>query len=400
MSITEKMYKNLIENIKNMPNGYERDKTIGSLALDLGKGCIKPLARILNHCFRKIKKCIEIFKKGKQIIKEKRGRKKSEEMYPEIVKHIKEICEKSEFVDKSLQDHIVYVDITPKAIVNSLKEKYHYEKCPCENTIRRILKEKLGYKLTKVKKNKIQKKIPQTDAIFNNVWYWKWILKLSGNNIIGISIDDKTSKYIGQLSGGGYSWIVRNALDHDTLPDYIIKPFGILDLKTDQPYIFCTTSNSTADYKVDCIEEYLQIKRKENPSIDTLIIFLDNGPENNSKRKLWRFRIGKLAIKYNIHIQLVYYPPYHSKYNPIEHFWGVLQNHWSGLIIDDLDKLVGAINSCTWNNIQAKCFLRTKKYEKGKKVDKTELEQIEKKFVFYNNPNIEQWTMGFYPSLS
>ena len=395
----EKMHKNRVESIKKMKNTIDKDMAIGSLVCDLGNRAITAVAKAIGSCFRKVKKCKELFQNQfTQLKLEFRGRKKIEEISPQIINHIKEICENSEFVDKSLQDHIVYIDITPKVIIKQLKIKYHYEKCPCENTIRRILKEKLGYKLTKVKKNKIQKKIKETDAIFNNVWFWKWILKLSGDNIVGISIDDKTSKYVGELSGGGYSWITRNALDHDTLPEYIIKPFGILDLKTKQPYVFCTTSNSTADFKVDAIEEYLQRKLKENKAIDTLIIFLDNGPENSSRRTLWRYRIGKLMKDYNIHIQLVYYPPYHSKYNPVEHFWGVLQNHWSGLIIDTLEKLVGSINSCTWDGIQAQCFLRTKEYKKGSKVNKKELEEIEKKYIFYNNENIKTWSMGFYPA--
>ncbi|CDN16310.1 Mobile element protein [Richelia intracellularis] len=32
----------------------------------------------------------------------------------------------------------------------------------------------------------------------------------------------------------------------------------------------------------------------------------------------------------NIPIKLLYYPSYHSKYNPIEGCWGILQQHWNG----------------------------------------------------------------------
>lgn len=66
------------------------------------------------------------------------------------------------------------------------------------------------------------------------------------------------------------------------------------------------------------------------------MLFLDNGPENSSRRKLWMKRIIELTMKYGIPIKLVYYPPYHSKYNLIEHYWGVLQRSWSGLILDTL----------------------------------------------------------------
>jgi len=31
-------------------------------------------------------------------------------------------------------------------------------------------------------------------------------------------------------------------------------------------------------------------------------------------------------------IQLLYYPSYHSKYNPIERCWGILEVHWNGVV--------------------------------------------------------------------
>ena len=102
------------------------------------------------------------------IQEEKRGRKRYEDKYPNLVEHIKEICTNSEYVDEHMREHIVYIDITPKMIIHKLKEIYGYseKECPCENTIIRIFKEKLQYKITKVKKNKVFKKIEQTDNIF------------------------------------------------------------------------------------------------------------------------------------------------------------------------------------------------------------------------------------------
>ena len=36
-------------------------------------------------------------------------------------------------------------------------------------------------------------------------------------------------------------------------------------------------------------------------------------------------------------IELVYYPPYHSKYNRIERCWGVLEQHWNGTQLTTLE---------------------------------------------------------------
>ena len=78
MSITEKIEKfhsNRVKNIKNMPNGVEKDLAIGSLVADLGKRSITAVSKVINCCFRKIKKCYEEFIYGIQLSIEFRGRK-------------------------------------------------------------------------------------------------------------------------------------------------------------------------------------------------------------------------------------------------------------------------------------------------------------------------------------
>jgi transposase len=39
-------------------------------------------------------------------------------------------------------------------------------------------------------------------------------------------------------------------------------------------------------------------------------------------------------------IQLLYYPPYHSKYNPIERCWGILEQRWNGTQLKDRNTML------------------------------------------------------------
>ena len=48
------------------------------------------------------------------------------------------------------------------------------------------------------------------------------------------------------------------------------------------------------------------------------------GSENNSRRTQFIKRMIEFADKHSIQVRLAYYPPYHSKYNPIERCWGAL----------------------------------------------------------------------------
>jgi hypothetical protein len=81
----------------------------------------------------------------------------------------------------------------------------------------------------------------------------------------------------------------------------------------------------------------------------TLVINLDNGPENNSRRSQFIKRIVDFSKAASINISLVYYPPYHSKYNPIERVWGVLENHWKGELLNKAEKVLGLCRTMTWN---------------------------------------------------
>jgi transposase len=51
-------------------------------------------------------------------------------------------------------------------------------------------------------------------------------------------------------------------------------------------------------------------------------------------------RMVDFAGRHQVNLRLAYYPPYHSKYNPIERTWGVLANHWNGNILDEIDTVL------------------------------------------------------------
>ena len=395
--IIEKSHKNRIENIKKMKNGIEKDLAIGALVADLGNRSINAIKNYLGMCWRKIKQCYEIYMYGVQLKIETRGRKSITETYQNIEKHIQEILEKYEQTDSHFKTELLFIDISPKnlriELINSY-DCYTENHCPCETSLWRLLK-KLGYKITKVKRTKVYDKIPETDAIFENVnETMKFALK-SNDTVAIISIDDKARKLIGDISERGYSWLNREALDHDTNYEYSVIPFGILDLKTNETFVNCTLSKSTAEFKVDCIEEYILYKIKNYP-LKTLIIFLDNGPENSGKRKLWLKKLTELSIKYNIRIELVYYPPYHSKYNKIERFWARLQLSWNGVVINNLPELVKIMNKVIWNGIKTIAKISLKEYKTGIKVDKDEIKYLEEHHI-YRDEKLPKWSIVIPP---
>ena len=69
--------------------------------------------------------------------------------------------------------------------------------------------------------------------------------------------------------------------------------------------------------------------------ISTLVINLDKGPENHRRRTQFMQRLVAFVRDTGLHVRRAYYPPYHSKYNPIERCWGILETHWNGALLED-----------------------------------------------------------------
>lgn len=406
--IVKKYYSCSKEKIKNCKNREEKLDLIITLIGDLidavAKITVRGIAKVLGISRKLVAKAITIIAYPFMMvllksISETRGRKLFEYHHPEIIKQLHEICKFVENADSSLQDEIIYVDYTLSEMKEQLITKYGYteEDAPCEHTISRILKEYFGYKLTKIKKSRVLKKIPETDEIFSHVKLRLLALELSGDDTIGWSIDDKAKKKLGNISENGKSLAKKEADDHDTNYNKIVTPFGILNLKTNKSYVYCTENNSTAEYKVDCIEHRLKAELEDNPNIKKLMLFLDNGPENASSRSLWIYNLVELAKKYNITIELVYYPPYHSKYNKIEHYWGVLQRKWSKELIKSDQKLIEVINHTKWHGIKSEGYISSKAYEKGKKIDKKIMVEIKEKYISHYSNKLKKWSVIITP---
>lgn len=108
-------------------------------------------------------------------------------------------------------------------------------------------------------------------------------------------------------------------------------------------------------------------------------------------------RLVELSDNHQVTIQLAYYPPYHSKYNPVERLWGVLENHWRGEIIDTPQKALGLSRSMTYRGVHPTVRKVTKVYRTGVSVAKKAMREIEKRLE--RKPGLEPWFIKIEPQL-
>jgi len=110
--------------------------------------------------------------------------------------------------------------------------------------------------------------------------------------------------------------------------------------------------------------------------IRQLVINLDNGPQNSSFRTQFMKPMVEVADRNGLEIVLVYYPPYHSKYNPIERCWGLLENHWNGTLLDNVTTVLNWAGTMTWKGLRPIVHLLEATYEKGVRVAKKAFQEI------------------------
>ena len=94
-------------------------------------------------------------------------------------------------------------------------------------------------------------------------------------------------------------------------------------------------------------------------------------------------------------VQLLYFPPYHSKYNPIERCWGVLEIHWNGALLKNARIIINWAKSMTWKGISPLVTLSRKIYEKGIKLTKKDMKNIERRLE--RNTNLPKWDILIKP---
>lgn len=192
------------------------------------------------------------------------------------------------------------------------------------------------------------------------------------------SIDCKATVKIGEFSRGGRTRGDNRASDHDMGCEEKYVPCGIVDEERGELHITFGSSYKTSDFIVDTIEaKWNAMDEQEQADTSRIQIKMDNGPERSGRRTQFLSRMVQLADVIHKPIQLLYYPPYHSKYNPIERCWGILELKWNGAKLIDVETMLGWAKQMTWKGLHPVVALSRKVYDKGISLRKAAMQTVE-----------------------
>jgi Rhodopirellula transposase DDE domain len=140
---------------------------------------------------------------------------------------------------------------------------------------------------------------------------------------------------------------VTQGWDHDPPAKAKLVPFGIL-MVASGALMLLFGSHETSDAWADALQMWWGLVKADLGHVKRLVIYLDNGPKNSGRRTQFLKRMVEFADRSGLEIRLVYYPPYHSKYNRIERCWSALERKWNGVLLNSLEVVLQCALRMTW----------------------------------------------------
>jgi hypothetical protein len=212
-------------------------------------------------------------------------------------------------------------------------------------------------------------------------------------------MDCKATVKLGAFSRGGQTRGEHRASDHDFGSSGKYIPCGIVDEDSGELFLNFGSSYKTSDFIVDTLESWwAQRSQAEQNALDLIQLKIDNGPESSGVRTQFLHRMVEFADAIGKPIQLLYYPPYHSKYNPIERCWGILEQHWNGSQLVDVETMLQWAQTMTWKGLHPVVELSQKLYQKGISLSKSAMRAVEARLQ--RNPLLPKWDILIRPALA
>ena len=161
--------------------------------------------------------------------------------------------------------------------------------------------------------------------------------------------------------------------DHDfpTLATGVAIPHGLYDVVRNIGYIVLGTSHDTSEFACECIIQWWQQHGKQAyPLATSLLLLCDCGGSNNARYYIFKDMLQRAAEVIGIELRIAHYPPYTSKYNPIEHrLFPHLSRVCQGVIFTSVDIVCELMaKATTRTGLKVYTTILNKVFKTGKKV--------------------------------
>jgi len=240
------------------------------------------------------------------------------------------------------EESLIWTDLTRTEIVDLMQD------CGIYISVHIVdqLLDRHGYHERKALRMEPMGAHPDRDRQFGTIARLKGEYLDSANPIV--SIDLKARELLGNFFRKG-SLLTRQTIrvfDHDfaEFARGVVLPHGIYDLKLNRGYVHLGTSHDTSEFACACLKDWWErFGRAAYPGADSILVLCDGGGSNpadndNGQAHLFRADVQGLVNGLGLEVRMAHYPPYASKYNPIEHrLFPHLTRACRGVIFHDIE---------------------------------------------------------------
>jgi DDE family transposase len=236
---------------------------------------------------------------------------------PELVENFRVVIQEHT-AGCPMQEEVIWTDLTATDISERLTE----HGTPASVHIVEQLLEQEGFRRRQAVKSCAMGSNSDRNAQFLNIAQLKQDYLLSPNPVL--SIDSKKRELLGNFYRDG-KLLTKEALrafDHDfpSFAEGVVLPHGLYDLKRNCGYVHLGTSHDTSAFACDCVEDWWRRHgQQQYPVAESLLLLCDGGGSNSARTYLFKADLQHLVNRLGMPVRVAHYPPYTSKYNPIEH---------------------------------------------------------------------------------
>ena len=375
----------------------QRRQFLASKACALGYHGVSLVAQAAGVCIDTIYSGIHELKSGanetfpeNRVRKSGGGRKPVLEKHPEYLSVFDKIAEA--YTAGLPQDpDVVWLTVSTSQLVTLFKE-HGINVTPY--TVRKM-KAARGFKDRSFTKSLTLKDVKDRNAQFVKI---RSVLnECESADIPILSIDTKKKEMLGNFKRPGKVSAKGGnpkSYDHDfkTFSEGTIVPHGIYDVSANKAYLTLGTSHDTSDFVCDNIErvwtEHLQW---QYPHTDTICILCDGGGSNACSHHVVKQSFMRLSSRLGLNIIMLHYPPYCSKYNPIEHcVFGPITRSWSGApLLTIEDARARAESTTTKKGLSIIATINQRTYETKRPIKESYESEKSRRIVF--DDSLPKW---------
>ena len=381
----------------------DRRRYAGLEALKYGHGGRNYIAHVLGCSRRTVSKgakevsALSGAETDKRIRRPGGGRKSYQESWVDIDEKFLHVLHDHTAGDP-MDETVRWTDLSVKEIRQLLRDDHAMK--VSKSVVRKLLK-KHNYRLRKAQKKQTMKRVPERNEQFENIQRLKAEYEASGNPIV--SMDSKKKEQLGNFYRAGHLYTLEEltTYDHDfgSFAQGVVIPHSFYDMRLNVGYIQLGTSHDTSEFACDSFRHWwYEYGCLHYPDATSILVLCDGGGSNSSRHHIFKQDLQALADEIGVEIRIAHYPPYCSKYNPIEHrLFPHVTRACQGVIFTSIDVVKHLIQKTqTSRGLKVFVHILDKLYQTGRKV----ADDFKQLMTIVHDSVLPQWNYRAIPSIS